>query len=59
MADHVLVVELPDVDRPDADALAEARQYLQRNGLVLEGDETPDEIWQAFDFLLAGEADRG
>jgi hypothetical protein len=55
----VQVVELPDVGLLDAGALAEAREYLQRNGLVLEGDETAEEIWQAFDFLLAGEADRG
>ncbi len=43
------------VDLLDADALAEARQYLQRNGLVLEGDETAGEIWEAVDHLrLAG-----
>lgn len=53
----VQVVKLPGVDLLDVDALAEAREYLQRNGLVLEGDETPAELWEAYDWLLAGGSD--
>jgi hypothetical protein len=55
---NVEVVELPAADADaDADALAEARAYLQRAGLVLEGDETPAELLEAYAYLLAGEND--